>query len=72
MIFYNGKLTLVVFIFSLTIAVVISIMVPTFRKHLENLYQAEGSRPMPFSRNNSWHVDRKVVGVRTRWNANMK
>jgi hypothetical protein len=69
MIFYNGKLTLVVLIFSLTIAVVIS---PTFRKHLENLYQAEGSRPKSFSRDNSWHADREVVGVRTRSNANME
>jgi subfamily B ATP-binding cassette protein HlyB/CyaB len=41
---YSVKLTLVVLGFSAVIAMIIAAMVPTFRRHLENLYQAEGAR----------------------------
>jgi ATP-binding cassette, subfamily B, bacterial HlyB/CyaB len=57
LIFYSAKLTLVVLSFSLAIAVIIAIMVPTFRKHLENLYQAEGTR--------QGHLVETIHGMRT-------
>ncbi len=41
---FSGKLTLVVMGFSFAIAGLIGVMVPTFRLHLERLYEAEGSR----------------------------
>ncbi len=41
---YSIKLTLVVLLFSAAIAAVIGFMVPTFRRYLESLYEAEGSR----------------------------
>lgn len=41
---YSGFLTMVVLMFTVAIAAVIGIMLPTFRKHLENLYNAEGNR----------------------------
>jgi subfamily B ATP-binding cassette protein HlyB/CyaB len=41
---YSGKLTLMVLAFSACIAAVIGLMVPTFRTHLERLYEAEGAR----------------------------
>jgi ATP-binding cassette subfamily B protein len=41
---YSAKLTVVALGFSLAIALIIGIMVPTFRHHLEQLYQAEGGR----------------------------
>lgn len=41
---YSGKLTLVVLAFSLAIALVIGILLPTFRRQLLHLYQAEGGR----------------------------
>jgi len=41
---YSGKLTLVVLLFSLAIAVVIGLMIPAFRSQLERLYLAEGER----------------------------
>ena len=41
---YSGKLTLVVFAFSLAMAAVIGLLLPTFRVQLLKLYQAEGSR----------------------------
>jgi ATP-binding cassette subfamily B protein len=41
---YSVKLTLLVLVFSGAIAAVIGIMVPTFRRRLEQLYSAEGSR----------------------------
>ncbi len=42
--FYSVKLTVLVLLFSLAIAAVIGFMVPTFRRYLESLYSAEGSR----------------------------
>jgi subfamily B ATP-binding cassette protein HlyB/CyaB len=41
---YSGVLTLVVLGFALAIAAVIGIMIPTFRRYLEQLYVAEGER----------------------------
>jgi subfamily B ATP-binding cassette protein HlyB/CyaB len=41
---YSGKLTLMVLAFALSIAAVIGLLVPLFRKELERLYQAEGER----------------------------
>ncbi|MBF0189731.1 MAG: peptidase domain-containing ABC transporter [Magnetococcales bacterium] len=41
---YSGTLTLVVLLFTLAIAAVIGVMLPTFRTHLESLYNAEGLR----------------------------
>jgi ATP-binding cassette subfamily B protein len=41
---YSGKLTMVVLGFSSAMAAVIGLMIPAFRQHLENLYQAEGMR----------------------------
>jgi ATP-binding cassette, subfamily B, bacterial HlyB/CyaB len=44
LILYSAKLTLVALLFSGAIALVIGVMLPVFRHHLEQLYQAEGSR----------------------------
>ena len=41
---YSGQLTIIALGFSLAIAAVIGVMVPTFRHHLEKLYAAEGAR----------------------------
>lgn len=41
---YSPKLTMIVMGFSAAIAAIIGLMVPTFRRHLEKLYQAEGAR----------------------------
>jgi len=41
---YSGYLTMLVLGFALAIASVIAIMIPTFRRYLERLYQAEGER----------------------------
>jgi ATP-binding cassette, subfamily B, bacterial HlyB/CyaB len=41
---YSGKLTLVVLAFALTMAGVIALIVPLFRRELQRLYQAEGER----------------------------
>ena len=41
---YSGKLTVVVFCFSLAMAAVIGLLLPTFRVQLMSLYQAEGNR----------------------------
>lgn len=41
---YSGTLTLVVLLFTLAIAAIIGLMIPAFRKRLEELYIAEGSR----------------------------
>ncbi|MEO5352968.1 MAG: peptidase domain-containing ABC transporter [Magnetococcus sp. XQGC-1] len=41
---YSGQLTLVVLLFTLAIAAVIGFMIPAFKKRLEQLYMAEGSR----------------------------
>jgi ATP-binding cassette, subfamily B, bacterial HlyB/CyaB len=54
---YSAKLTLVVLGFSSAIAVIIAIMVPTFRRRLEQLYQAEGSRQA--------HLVETIHGMRT-------
>ena len=42
--FYSGVLTLIVLGFSAAIALVIALMVPSFRRRLNLLYQAEGAR----------------------------
>jgi ATP-binding cassette, subfamily B, bacterial HlyB/CyaB len=57
LVFYSAKLTFVVLAFSMAIAVIIGVMVPTFRKHLENLYQAEGAR--------QGHLVETIHGMRT-------
>ena len=54
---YSPKLTLLVIGFSLAIAAVIAVMVPTFRRRLEQLYQAEGSRQA--------HLVETIHGMRT-------
>ncbi|NGZ05432.1 MAG: peptidase domain-containing ABC transporter [Magnetococcales bacterium] len=41
---YSGPLTAVVLVFTLAIALVIAVMLPTFRRYLESLYNAEGMR----------------------------
>ena len=57
LLFYSIKLTLVVLFCSLAIAAVIGIMVPTFRRQLEQLYQAEGARQA--------HLVETIHGMRT-------
>ena len=57
LLFYSIRLTLVVLFFSLAIAGVIGIMVPTFRRQLEQLYQAEGAR--------QGHLVETIHGMRT-------
>lgn len=54
---YSAKLTALVLAFSLVMAGIIGVMVPTFRRHLENLYQAEGAR--------QGHLVETIHGVRT-------
>jgi len=54
---YSAKLTLVVLGFSLAIAAVIGVMIPTFRHHLNQLYLAEGARQA--------HLVETVHGMRT-------
>jgi len=44
LVFYSPVLTLVVLLFSLAIAGVIAAMVPTYRRLLDELYQAEGAK----------------------------
>ncbi|MBF0582947.1 MAG: peptidase domain-containing ABC transporter [Magnetococcales bacterium] len=41
---YSGSLTLVVLLFTVAIAAIIGLMIPAFKKRLEQLYIAEGSR----------------------------
>jgi subfamily B ATP-binding cassette protein HlyB/CyaB len=41
---YSGMLTAVVLAFSAIIAAIIAIMIPTFKRYLEDLYGAEGAR----------------------------
>ncbi len=41
---YSPKLTVLVLAFSALIALIIGVMIPTFRRELERLYQAEGAR----------------------------
>ena len=54
---YSVKLTFLVVGFSLAMAGVIGFMAPTFRRHLESLYQAEGAR--------QGHLIETIHGVRT-------
>jgi ATP-binding cassette subfamily B protein len=54
---YSAKLTMVVLAFSLAIAAVIGVMVPTFRRRLEQLYAAEGGRQA--------HLVETIHGMRT-------
>lgn len=54
---YSAKLTMVVLGFSAVIAAIIGIMVPTFRRKLEQLYQAEGARQA--------HLVETIHGIRT-------
>jgi ATP-binding cassette subfamily B protein len=54
---YSVKLTLIVLLFSTAIALVIAVMVPTFRHQLERLYQAEGARQA--------HLVETIHGMRT-------
>jgi ATP-binding cassette, subfamily B, bacterial HlyB/CyaB len=54
---YSFKLTLLVMGFSMAIASVIAIMIPTFRRQLNHLYQAEGAR--------QGHLIETIHGMRT-------
>jgi len=54
---YSGVLTLIVLGFSALMAVIIGLMVPGFRRHLETLYQAEGAR--------QGHLIETIHGMRT-------
>jgi ATP-binding cassette, subfamily B, bacterial HlyB/CyaB len=54
---YSVKLTLIVLGFSLAIAGVIGVLIPTFRSQLNQLYQAEGSRQA--------HLVETIHGMRT-------
>ena len=54
---YSGKLTMVVLCFSLAIALVIGLMIPLFRRKLEQLYNAEGHRQA--------HLIETIHGMRT-------
>ena len=54
---YSGRLTLVVMVFALSIAGVIALLVPIFRRRLNLLYQAEGARQV--------HLVETIHGMRT-------
>jgi ATP-binding cassette subfamily B protein len=54
---YTAKLTFIVLGFSLAIALVIAVMIPTFREQLNQLYQAEGARQA--------HLVETIHGMRT-------
>ncbi len=54
---YSGKLTLIVLGFSLVMAAVIGLMIPAFRYHLNQLYNAEGARQA--------HLIETLHGMRT-------
>ncbi len=54
---YSTKLTLVVLGFSMAMAAVIGLLIPTFRYHLNQLYQAEGARQA--------HLIETLHGMRT-------
>lgn len=54
---YSAKLTAVVIAFSLAMAAVIGLLIPTFRHHLNQLYQAEGARQA--------HLIETLHGMRT-------
>jgi ATP-binding cassette, subfamily B, bacterial HlyB/CyaB len=57
LLFYSAKLMLVVLAFSAAMALVIAVMLPTFRNHLNQLYQAEGARQA--------HLVETIHGMRT-------
>jgi ATP-binding cassette subfamily B protein len=57
LLFYSSMLTLVVLGFSAAMACVIAVMLPTFRTHLNHLYQAEGARQA--------HLIETIHGMRT-------
>ncbi|HLO77031.1 MAG TPA: peptidase domain-containing ABC transporter [Magnetospirillum sp.] len=57
LLFYSAKLTAVVLGFSLVIAMLIAVLVPTFRQRLQELYRAEGERQA--------HLVETVHGMRT-------
>jgi subfamily B ATP-binding cassette protein HlyB/CyaB len=54
---YSAKLTMVVLGFSIAMAAVIGLLIPTFRYHLNQLYQAEGARQA--------HLIETLHGMRT-------
>lgn len=54
---YSTKLTVVVIAFSIAMAAVIAVMLPTFRQYLNQLYQAEGARQA--------HLIESIHGMRT-------
>lgn len=54
---YSAKLTIVVISFSIAMALVIAVMLPTFRFHLNQLYTAEGIRQA--------HLVETIHGMRT-------
>jgi subfamily B ATP-binding cassette protein HlyB/CyaB len=54
---YSAKLTLIVLGFSLAMAAVIGLLIPAFRYHLNQLYQAEGARQA--------HLIETLHGMRT-------
>jgi ATP-binding cassette subfamily B protein len=54
---YSAKLTFVVIGFSSAMAAIIGVMLPTFRRQLERLYQAEGAR--------QGHLVETIHGMRT-------
>ena len=54
---YSGKLTAVVLGFSFLMALIIGVLLPTFRRQLESLYAAEGAR--------QGHLVETIHGMRT-------
>ncbi len=54
---YSVKLTMIVLVFSGAMAAVIGFLLPTFRKQLEQLYQAEGAK--------QGHLVETIHGIRT-------
>ena len=57
LVFYSGRLTLVVLAFAGLITLVIGLLVPIFRRQLEQLYRAEGTR--------QGHLVETIHGIRT-------
>ena len=57
LVFYSGRLTLVVLGFAAAITLVIGLLVPLFRRQLEQLYRAEGVR--------QGHLVETIHGIRT-------
>jgi subfamily B ATP-binding cassette protein HlyB/CyaB len=54
---YSAKLTFVVLAFAMAIAAIIALLIPTFRRRLNELYQAEGERQT--------HLVETINGMRT-------